>query len=66
MCGFLGQMKSSGSVNPKGFNYALQLISHRGPDACHTESLSERAYFGHHRLAILDLDEASNQPFESS
>ena len=65
MCGFLGQIKYHGTVNKLEFNEALQSISHRGPDACNTKSLSERAYFGHHRLAILDLDEASNQPFES-
>ena len=65
MCGFLGQIKCHGTVNKLEFNKALQSISHRGPDACNTKSLSERAYFGHHRLAILDLDEASNQPFES-
>lgn len=65
MCGFLGQVKSDGSVNQLAFNKALQLISHRGPDASETVSVSERACFGHHRLAILDLDEASNQPYES-
>lgn len=66
MCGFLGQIKASGSVNKINFSNALQVISHRGPDANDIKILSERAYLGHHRLAILDLDDSSNQPFESA
>ncbi len=66
MCGFLGQINRYNTVNKLAFDDALQLISHRGPDACDTRSVSERAFFGHNRLAILDLDDASNQPFESS
>ena len=66
MCGFLGQISANDFVDKSKFNSALELISYRGPDAANIKSLSENAYFGHHRLAILDLDQASNQPFESS
>ena len=66
MCGFLGQIRANDFVDKSKFNCALELISHRGPDATNIKPVSEHAYFGHHRLAILDLDQASNQPFESS
>jgi asparagine synthase (glutamine-hydrolysing) len=65
MCGFLGQINANDIVDKNKFKSALEFISHRGPDASNIMSLSGHAYFGHHRLAILDLDEASNQPFES-
>lgn len=66
MCGFLGQISKHHAVDQIKFAGALNTISHRGPDASNIYSLSEFAYFGHHRLAILDLDKASNQPFKSS
>jgi asparagine synthase (glutamine-hydrolysing) len=40
-------------------------MRHRGPDASAHETSTGGAQFGHTRLAILDLDERSNQPFHS-
>jgi asparagine synthase (glutamine-hydrolysing) len=47
------------------FEHALGLMHHRGPDASAQVSCGHGAQFGHNRLAILDLDERSNQPFWS-
>jgi asparagine synthase (glutamine-hydrolysing) len=38
-------------------------IEHRGPDAGGIRSIGPGTCFGHRRLAILDLDVRSNQPF---
>jgi len=44
------------------FEQALNLQHHRGPD--HHETLQKgKALFGHNRLAVIDLDPRSNQPF---
>ncbi len=51
---------------PAAFGRALQLMQHRGPDASGHEVCANGAQFGHTRLAILDLDERSNQPFWSA
>ena len=42
-----------------------QVLKHRGPDFGNSEFLNEEEYnlgFGHRRLAIIDLNESSNQP----
>lgn len=47
---------------------SLQKIKHRGPDAIgeyYTEVGNQYVSLGHVRLSIIDLDESSNQPFES-
>lgn len=41
---------------------AIEKASHRGPDNI-GHFHGDRCFFGHSRLAILDLDAASNQPF---
>src|SRR4249919_550356 len=64
MCGLLGSTDSG--VAPAAFGRALQLMQHRGPDASGHEVCANGAQFGHTRLAILDLDERSNQPFWSA
>lgn len=61
MCGIIGTTNSK--VSEKLFEEALVLMGRRGPDfkgVCVEENVS----FGHVRLAILDLDERSNQPFK--
>jgi len=45
------------------FLKALNLIAHRGPDDHKIELLNQRIYFGFHRLSIMDLSSAGNQPF---
>lgn len=55
MCGILG------SAHPD-IAIALQSLAHRGPDA--SGIMTKGCWtFGHTRLAILDLDVRSNQPF---
>ena len=56
MCGFLFTNNENEFCN-------LDSISHRGPDNTGTKIIDD-LYFGHQRLAIIDLDERSNQPFE--
>jgi asparagine synthase (glutamine-hydrolysing) len=63
MCGLLGSTDSG--VTQAAFERALGLMHHRGPDASAIEICPDGAQFGHARLAILDLDERSNQPFHS-
>ena len=63
MCGLLGSTDSG--VTPAAFEQALGLMHHRGPDASGHETFARGEQLGHTRLAILDLDERSNQPFRS-
>lgn len=42
----------------------LNRIAFRGPDYSSHRLYDERVYLGHNRLAIIDLDPRSNQPFE--
>jgi asparagine synthase (glutamine-hydrolysing) len=69
MCGFLGVLQRS-PVAQSGFREAVSTIAHRGPD--HTGVLFDsfaspagtvHAALGHCRLAIIDLDPRSHQPF---
>jgi len=73
MCGIFGAFRRQGAfgkVELNSFQEACNVIKHRGPDASDSKSfvtgLADQAnlFFGHTRLAILDLDAASNQPFE--
>ena len=61
MCGIAGIISNHNQTE------ALQkmLISqhHRGPDFTGSWSDDTLAYFGHNRLAIIDLKAQSNQPF---
>jgi asparagine synthase (glutamine-hydrolysing) len=74
MCGIFAAIKTGGSFDLQvlqSFRAACDVISHRGPDAQGFASLSTTGrasalpnlFLGHRRLAILDLDAASNQPF---
>ncbi|HCE45619.1 MAG TPA: asparagine synthase (glutamine-hydrolyzing) [Lentisphaeria bacterium] len=64
MCGILIHIgrEKLGSEHP-----ALEIIRHRGPDGHGAMSFETPAGFltlGHRRLAIIDLDERSNQPMQ--
>ena len=63
MCGIVGRV-SSGVQEQPDLAHAISLILHRGPDAQSVKDLGW-AVLGHTRLAILDLDTRSNQPFVS-
>jgi asparagine synthase (glutamine-hydrolysing) len=58
MCGILWTRGFKLNANES----ALKAIRHRGPD--HSGYITtQRDFFGHVRLSILDLDERNNQPF---
>ncbi len=65
MCGLLGIVTYEDTKIEKGnFIKALDKISYRGPD--HTGTFfNDNISLGHTRLAIVDLDARSNQPFFS-
>lgn len=64
MCGLL--FTNHPGIDPGAFAKALALMDHRGPDAAGCTTAVGHAQLGHNRLAILDLDPRSNQPFRSS
>jgi len=57
MCGILGTNQKP----LKSFKDALSLLNHRGPDHLGITEVKNN-YFGHTRLAIIDLDTEANQP----
>ncbi|WP_183711208.1 asparagine synthase (glutamine-hydrolyzing) [Bradyrhizobium sp. ERR14] len=61
ICGFIGRITDK-SVVERNLARCAQTLAHRGPDAsgsCVTPSFA----FAHQRLAIIDPDPRSNQPF---
>lgn len=64
MCGIYGKIESSKTVSPDIFP-----VSHRGPDFFDSRDFivgNSRLTLAHWRLAIIDLKNESNQPFEST
>ena len=66
MCGILGGF-SNKEIDKNKLDHHLSLIRHRGPDSqgCYISS-DRKVYFGHTRLAILDLSDTGSQPMISS
>ena len=62
MCGFLGFVGENTSNIQKNFENAFETINHRGPDSSEIYR-SEKYLLGFKRLAIIDLDGRSNQPY---
>lgn len=64
MCGILGHIYRKVDIHIT--KKALSLLVHRGPDTsnCYT-SPDGQTLLGHTRLSIIDLSNASNQPFHS-
>jgi asparagine synthase (glutamine-hydrolysing) len=60
MCGMYGINKKQTSSNMQDI---LKLADFRGPDYSGI-SISDNYSFGHNRLAIIDLDSRSNQPYQ--
>ncbi len=63
MCGIVGYVSVSGSIDREKITAMAAAISHRGPDdaGCLVES---GVGFGHRRLSIIDLD-AGHQPMQT-
>ena len=65
MCGFLATFSSQYLIDKDIHEHALCSIIHRGPDM--TETLEGQKYWlGFNRLAIIDLNARSGQPFYKS
>lgn len=66
MCGIAGlyNLQSTLAVCHDEIEAMLATMPYRGPDAQGVVVYNERTALGHLRLAILDLQPASNQPFE--
>ena len=59
MCGIYGFI---GNAESSLLEKKLSIINYRGPDNCSSYK-KENIFLGHNRLAIIDLDARSNQPF---
>lgn len=68
MCGIAGifHQERPGSVLEQDLRKMIGTMPHRGPDARGTALPAPGVGLGHLRLAVLDLDQTSNQPFESA
>lgn len=64
MCGLLGIINYKDTITPKGFEAALDIMLHRGPDGSGIFT-DENVMLGHRRLSIIDLSEHASQPFIS-
>ncbi len=64
MCGIFGiiNIDGVGSFDERRVKRALEALKHRGPDAQAWKQVGNDALFGHTRLSIIDLSDASNQP----
>lgn len=72
MCGISGVVSNEITIKVKiQFPILFQNLSHRGPhgsqfmDGSFNNSSKSNFIFGHHRLAIIDLDSRANQPLIS-
>jgi len=66
LCGLSGIVSKSPQENLlEALKHAVQAIAHRGPDFNNYHQ-HNNAYFAHARLAVIDLDQRSNQPFLSN
>ena len=66
MCGILGQINFSGHpVCPEGLKAMSATMTRRGPDGAGLY-LQGRLGFGHRRLKVIDLTQASQQPMVDS
>ncbi len=66
MCGVAVSIRRRGAVDRDRMRSALDLLRHRGPDAqglAVVEVAEAQVGLAHARLAIIDLDPRSNQPF---
>lgn len=65
ICGLIGFFAhSSAPIPERGLGLGLDRMARRGPDSSAVWT-DQTAWFGHRRLAIIDLDERSAQPMHS-
>ena len=66
MCGIGGIININNSkIDPEIAKNIKTSLEHRGPDNSSIKHISDSVSFVHTRLAIIDIDERSNQPFHS-
>ena len=66
MCGIGGIVNTNNSkVDPGVVNNISRSLEHRGPDNSSIKFVSDSVSLVHTRLSIIDLDDRSNQPFDS-
>ena len=67
MCGIFGivNLSQRKEIDSERFKDSAMLMKHRGPDAYDQWGISGKIKMAHLRLAIIDLSEGSNQPFQS-
>lgn len=65
MCGILGYISKKKPLQEDDFRDAINLMSHRGPDATGIFQY-HHVFLGHKRLSIIDLSESANQPMFSA
>ena len=66
MCGIAGIYNFDHSkINPEITNLIKDSLEHRGPDFSKVEYIDDKVALIHTRLAIIDLDQRSNQPMVS-
>ncbi|WP_319496278.1 asparagine synthase (glutamine-hydrolyzing) [uncultured Cohaesibacter sp.] len=68
MCGFFQVFSKNAPIDEARFRQALDTMKHRGPDntgVVFKEINNVHCAFGHQRLSILDVQETSNQPYQS-
>lgn len=61
MCSILGSVNLH--CQKKDIEDINRLMKYRGPDNSNVIKIDTNSYFAHNRLAIIDLDHQSNQPF---
>ncbi len=62
MCGIFGTIPKT---ETSFFKFALDKITHRGPDSYGIEDIDSEITLGHRRLSILDLSENGHQPMSN-
>lgn len=65
MCGIIGIIDYTKTINEKSFNKMRDIIYYRGPDDCGTEIFQKDNFtiaLGHRRLSIQDLSPLGHQP----
>ena len=66
MCGIGGIININNSkIDPEIANNIKTSLEHRGPDNSSIKYISNNVSFVHTRLAIIDVEDRSNQPFHS-